>query len=115
MFRIAMFAILLVGVVLLRQPCSEGIGRFVESFDSADAGPTGTLENSAHNQGEQPGSAPGMQPGAAPGPTPGPINGFYPITGDMSEEEIRATLRKAGVKVDDDESPDGGAPGNTSK
>lgn len=104
MFRIVFFAVLLVGVLLLRQPCSDGIGRFVESFDTADAGPTETDAGGMADPGSQTDVRSRLDPAA--------VGGFYRLTGDMSEEEIRATLRKAGVQVDDagppDASPDAG-------
>lgn len=116
MFRIAFFAVLLVGVLMLRKPCSEGIGRFVESFDNADAGPTETRDGAADDPGSQAGSLSRPQPGSASDSTqdsprpglPGGIGGYVPITVDMSEEEIRETLRKAGVQVDDAGPVDGG-------
>lgn len=38
--RIAMFASLLVGVIMLRKPCSDGVGSFVDSFEAPiDAAP----------------------------------------------------------------------------
>lgn len=36
--RIAMFATLLVAVIALRKPCSEGMAGFVDSFSPPDAG-----------------------------------------------------------------------------
>ena len=113
MFRILFFAALLVGVLALRQPCSEGIGRFVESFDESDAGPTGPQDGSPQRPGSLAGSPAGASSGSEPGQVPdnpsGSVNGFFRITGDMSDEEIRATLRKAGVQVDDAGPDDGGS------
>lgn len=94
LFRIAMFAILLVGVLALRKPCSEGIGEFIESFDETDAAP--------------------KRP--APGDA-GPTHPFVRITGDMSDEEMMAKLRSAGVLIPEDAGPDANAqdaaPGKT--
>ena len=113
MFRIIFFAALLVGVLALRKPCSEGIGRFVESFDDPDAGPTGPLDGSVGRPGSLAGSPAGAgsdgESAAAPGAPLGSVNGYFRITGDMSEEEIRATLRKAGVQVEDAGPGDGGS------
>jgi len=39
--RILMFAALLVAVIILRKPCSEGVARFMETF-AVDAGPQPT-------------------------------------------------------------------------
>jgi hypothetical protein len=77
LFRIAMFATLLVGVLSLRKPCSQGIGTFVESFE-IDAGPNAPAPDDA-----------------------GPARQFVHISGDMSEEEINARLRSAGIVVPD--------------
>lgn len=92
-FRILLFAALLFGVLVLRKPCSEGVGRFVESFD-ADAGPT-----DAQTVAEQP-STHSQQV-----PSPRSIGGFVRITSDMSEEQIRAKLESVGVSTDDGHRP----------
>ena len=40
MIRIAMFATMLYAVVMMRQPCSEGVGRFIGDFEETrDAAP----------------------------------------------------------------------------
>ena len=87
-FRILLFAGLLFGVLALRQPCSEGIGTFVESFEVPDAGP----DTGAPEQPETPAVDPRL---------PGNVDGYIRLTGDMSEEEIRAKLEQAGVWAPD--------------
>lgn len=40
LMRIAMFATLLVMILVMRQPCADGVARFIGSFDQVDAGPS---------------------------------------------------------------------------
>jgi hypothetical protein len=39
LIRIAMFATLLVAVIVMRRPCADNVAHFVGSFDTPDAGP----------------------------------------------------------------------------
>ncbi len=84
-FRILMFTTLLVGVLALRQPCSDGVARFVEQFD-VDAAP-----------------ATAADAGALP-----PSGNFVRITGDMSDEQLRQKLEQAGVLFGDAGAGDAG-------
>jgi hypothetical protein len=67
--RIVMIAAMLIAVLMLRRPCAESTGRFVESFEPpVDAGPA---------------RAPGQLP-------PGR---YIPLTGEMTEQDLRDKLR----------------------
>lgn len=87
-FRILMFAALLVGVIMLREPCASSVASFVGQFNSADqdAGADASAATGAGNHGDV---APDerLPPGT-----------YVHITGDMSEEEIANALRQAGVE-----------------
>jgi hypothetical protein len=66
--RIVMIAAMLIAVLMLRRPCSESTGRFIESFEPpVDAGPA---------------RAPGQLP-------PGR---YIPLTGEMTEQDLRDRL-----------------------
>lgn len=66
--RIVMIAAMLIAVMVLRRPCAESTGRFIESFEPpVDAGPA---------------RAPGQLP-------PGR---YIPLTGEMTEQELRDRL-----------------------
>lgn len=67
--RIVMIAAMLIAVLMLRRPCAENTGRFIESFEPpVDAGPA---------------QAPGQLP-------PGR---YIPLSGEMTEQELRDKLR----------------------
>ncbi len=43
--RIGMFATLLYAIIVMRQPCADGVGRFITNFDDPpDAGPAVTTD-----------------------------------------------------------------------
>lgn len=66
--RILMIVAMLIAMMMLRRPCAENTGRFIESFEPpVDAGPTRT-------------------PGQLP---PGR---YVPLTGEMTEQELRDKL-----------------------
>lgn len=85
-FRILIFAAMLVGVLALRQPCSDGVASFMGQFEPLDAG---------------------MGDGGPPTTRPGPRSfesdsvEYIRITGDMSEQEIKQKLDQAGFRVED--------------
>jgi len=39
LFRIGMFATLLVAIIVMRKPCADNVGKFFGNFDEGDAGP----------------------------------------------------------------------------
>lgn len=68
--RILMISAMLIGVLMLRRPCAENTGRFIESFDPpVDAGPART-------------------PGQLP---PGR---YIRLSGEMTEQELRDKLEQ---------------------
>lgn len=97
--RILMFAALLVGVIMLREPCARSVASFMGQFEAdagaGDAGPPGHESE----QGEQ---APKQ------GPEQGLPGTYVRITGDMSEQELEQALRQAGVAFDDAGAADAG-------
>ena len=104
-FRILFTAALLFAVIVLRQPCADATGRFVNSFDPVDAGAGSGATTGAGSAGPP---MPGLPPGAEPG-------AVIPL-GDLSEAEVRAVYerlqREAGICTD--AAPAGGdaAPGS---
>jgi hypothetical protein len=92
--RILMFAALLTGVILLREPCANSAATFINQFETQASGDAGTAA------GPHSGQVPGAEPGDV---VPG---GYVRITGDMSEEELENALRQAGVAFDDAAVPD---------
>ncbi|HWN69513.1 MAG TPA: hypothetical protein VNM90_17850 [Haliangium sp.] len=82
--RILMIAAMLIAVLVLRRPCAENTGRFVESFEPpVDAGPART-------------------PGQLP---PGR---YIPLSGEMTEQELREKLELL-TDIDAGPGPDPGA------
>jgi len=69
LFRILMCAGLLAGVLLLRKPCADGVANFMSSFEDDACVPDASA----------------------------PPGDFVRLTGDMSEDEIRRQLDKAGL------------------
>jgi hypothetical protein len=103
--RILMFAALLVGVIMLREPCSRSVASFVGQFETG-AGTGGDA------------GAPGQELDQAPGQagdqaSPLPPGNYVRITGDMSEQELEQALRQAGVAFDDAGTLDAGVPDAT--
>ncbi len=44
--RVGMFATLLYAIIVMRQPCADGVGRFIGGFDEeADAAPAGLSDH----------------------------------------------------------------------
>jgi hypothetical protein len=74
MFKILLFAALLVAVIVLQRPCSEAAGRFVGQFDTRDAAP-----------------AP-----PKPDPHPLPPGNYVEIKPGMTDEQIKQAIEGAG-------------------
>jgi len=75
LMRIAMFATLLVAVLVLRKPCAENVGNFVQSFSPpTDAAPP---------------------PRTGPEIGPLPPGTYVHVTGQETEEELRAKIEAA--------------------
>lgn len=94
--RIAMIGVMLVAVLALRQPCSENMGRFIESFE------------------------PPPDAGLATPPRGLPQGEYIRLTGDMTEDELREKLERleerdagAGEGGQEPEADDGASPGDS--
>ncbi len=46
MVRVGMFATMLYAIIVMRQPCADGMGRFISGFDDPpDAGPASVVDH----------------------------------------------------------------------
>jgi hypothetical protein len=73
LFRIAMLAIMLFGVLMVRTPCAQGVARFIDSFS--------------------PPPEDGASP--APAPLPGPLR---PLTDEQLRAHFRSVTADAGAR-----------------
>ncbi len=79
LIRIAMFATLLVAVLVLRKPCASNVGNFIQSFEPpVDAGAA---------------TGPAPAPGALPPPPPGTV--YVHCSVDESPAACVERLKKA--------------------
>lgn len=84
-----MFAALLFGVLMLRQPCSDGVAKFVGQFDPPAEDAAKAPDTTKHMPGAKKTAAPTHE---------AEDKRYIRLRGDMSEEQIRETLRHAGIK-----------------
>lgn len=81
--RILLTLTLLVMIVVIQKPCSEGVSRFVTGFGD------GSGSGAAAGSGAPVVETPELRP-----------EDYEPITSDMSPEEVQAAMNRARAKAD---------------